>query len=108
MSFVPVREPRFGRALADWFSGFGPGAGASAIPAGAAPVRRLRDACITGRGRTSRRRTPQTSNTSSTGTCIAVTMPLVIIAAPITRTSSRCISSLIPLAFAAAVWECTQ
>lgn len=107
MSFVPVRVPRFGRALADWFSGFGPGA--SAIPAGAAPVRRLRDACITGRGRTPpRRRTPQTSNTSSTGTCIAVTMPLVIIAAPITRTSSRCISSLIPLAFAAAVWECTQ
>lgn len=50
----------------------------------------------------------QTSNTSSTGTCIAVTNPFVCMAMPMTLRSSPCWAALIPLALAAAVCEWMQ
>ena len=49
-----------------------------------------------------------TSKAGSTGTCIAVTSPLVCIAIPITARSSPCAASVMPLARAAAVCEWTQ
>ena len=47
-------------------------------------------------------------NTASTGVCSPVTSALVVLAMPITAMSSPCCAGVIPLAFAAAVCECTQ